>query len=638
MLPWTVGHLFKEGDVPSGSSIVADVPAFQANVTNRWPDGSVKFAILSGRCDLTANVARTVELSTGTANAGAVLTEANLIAAAPNVTVEVGSFGTVSLASLLGTPFRQYASGPVMSEWHYRTAVGTDPHLVVWFHVRLYAGGAIEIMPIVENGYLMVTGPTNKLARVITRVGGVAVYDSVTDLDIKHHTRFPAATGLGTIWVGTDPQVVPAHDSAYMKATKLVPNYGLTSMPDSTLNTFYQSYTPFAIANLPGNALGGTGDSASIGHLTRWESAYVCGADARAYRGVIVNALASSAYSYHMRDENTNRPLRFSDRPTLRNSELPAATGGFAYYSGQYGGAWDISHGWAPGWFAYMLTGWFYHLEELQFAVTWTYLITDPAVRGNAAAKWVMSNQIRGCAWAIRNVAMAACLTPDADPIRAEWINSLANTASWLPTYHVNGLGVFTYPNSSLFTVTGRGTVFGVWQSDYHTFSLAWARDMKLLTGSAATDLSNITDWALRGLVKRFGGGAADEWVYRFQRYESLMTATESTTFPQSAMFADWGVAFAANFGQPTSPDLLATSTAHMVNPSSPDSLANWVTERNAFDANYTSYGLCALARAVDAGVAGAAAAWARVKAASNWTTCVAGAAGDARWFVLPRT
>jgi hypothetical protein len=47
---WTFGHAFARGDIPSGFYVNAlgDHTAFQAEPRNYWPDGSVKFAVLSG--------------------------------------------------------------------------------------------------------------------------------------------------------------------------------------------------------------------------------------------------------------------------------------------------------------------------------------------------------------------------------------------------------------------------------------------------------------------------------------------------------------------------------------------------------------------------------------------------------------
>lgn len=54
-IPFTFGHTFREGDIPVGYEVGADIPEFQASVRNRWRDGSVKYAVLSGHFDGTVD-------------------------------------------------------------------------------------------------------------------------------------------------------------------------------------------------------------------------------------------------------------------------------------------------------------------------------------------------------------------------------------------------------------------------------------------------------------------------------------------------------------------------------------------------------------------------------------------------------
>src|SRR5436305_2330739 len=93
-LPFTVGQALPQGQVPAGSALVADIPNFQFVAKNRWPDGSAKFAILSGRADLTANTWKTIGLSVGSPPAAAAISTADLAATGVTASVQFGSFGT----------------------------------------------------------------------------------------------------------------------------------------------------------------------------------------------------------------------------------------------------------------------------------------------------------------------------------------------------------------------------------------------------------------------------------------------------------------------------------------------------------------------------------------------------------------
>jgi hypothetical protein len=61
---WTIGHPFRQGDVPRGTLLVADGDEFQSDVRNRWPDGSVKFVVLSGLSAFKRGEPKQIELAT----------------------------------------------------------------------------------------------------------------------------------------------------------------------------------------------------------------------------------------------------------------------------------------------------------------------------------------------------------------------------------------------------------------------------------------------------------------------------------------------------------------------------------------------------------------------------------------------
>jgi hypothetical protein len=141
VLPFTVGLVFKKGDIPNYP--VLDISDYQVIVKRRWNDGSVKHAIASGQTSLKQNKAKPIRFSNSTvAPTGSNLTAANIAAANPHAMVQLVGYGNVDLSLLAASaPFRTWISGPEMVECHYRSSVGTDPGLNVWFYVRLYKAG-----------------------------------------------------------------------------------------------------------------------------------------------------------------------------------------------------------------------------------------------------------------------------------------------------------------------------------------------------------------------------------------------------------------------------------------------------------------------------------------------------------------
>lgn len=636
LLPWTTGHFFRQGDVPNGETLYADVDDFQTVIRNRWPDGSVKFAVLSGRCNLSANVARTVQLTRVAASAQTPISLSTLAAANPQISVQVGGFGTVNLSSVIGTPHRQLLAGPVCSEWQYRLPV--DSQLTVWLYVRLYKGGRIEFMASVENGWFDFTGAINKSAQIVVSGGGQTLYDSGSAIDIKHHTRVVCTTGhSGKLWIGGDPGVIPAHNTSYLQRTGAVPAYLAQGVNATTLNGLAQAYVPYAQHNLPGNSLGGGGAHPSIGWLPRWDACYVVTADARAYRAVLVNSFASAAYSYHFRHGTTGNVVAYADAPTTgigQSAGSNSAYGGRAYYSGQYGTDWDISHGWIPGYVAYLLTGDWWHLEELQFVVKWVHYTSSVSYRGNATGLMVRNLQTRGTAWALRNCAMAAAITPDSDSERAAYCNAVGASLTWMRSYHTNGLGLFIEPDQA-----GWGDPGGqrTWMSDYVVGCVAWALDQKLLAGQQLADAQAVMNWCGAGLVQRMSDGTnPNGWHWARQAYSPTVS---SAAFPQNQqqanLDANWGVSFQRWFGRANGTDL-----------DNGVIYGGWTDERNlaaylaasSWGAGYFEYAMNALAQCVNQGVPGAAAAFARITSASNYASCRNSLANDPTWGVGPRS
>lgn len=71
-LPFAAGFAFRQGDIPSGSGVVVSGATAQATVLNRWPDSSVKLALIAGAYTSTgAPVSLT--MSAGTAGSGTAL-------------------------------------------------------------------------------------------------------------------------------------------------------------------------------------------------------------------------------------------------------------------------------------------------------------------------------------------------------------------------------------------------------------------------------------------------------------------------------------------------------------------------------------------------------------------------------------
>src|SRR5262245_11500207 len=105
--PFTVGLGFRKGDIPNNPT--TNEASSQVIVKKHWSDGSVKHAIASGTAVIAVGVPTTISVSNSSSTpAGTNLVAADIQSANPSASVQLGSLGTVSLSSLLASPFRTW--------------------------------------------------------------------------------------------------------------------------------------------------------------------------------------------------------------------------------------------------------------------------------------------------------------------------------------------------------------------------------------------------------------------------------------------------------------------------------------------------------------------------------------------------
>lgn len=639
-LPFALGYAFRKGDVPAGAQVTGDLPALQVVGKNWWPDGSLKFASVSGRADLAAGVARKIKLGVGAPGAGVALTTADLRATGISANVGAGSFGAAAWSGAdWDAPFQNWISGPQMSSWVYRKAVGSDPHLVAWLEVRLYAGGVVEVLPWIENGYLNVPGPTNKNAEFTFSLGGSERFRSTFDL--PNHCRSVLLSGTRfSHWLGADPQIVPAHDKAYLQATRLVPTYAAV-VPDSARvwSLLAQAYTPLQQGNYA-NAMGQPGYQPAIGLLPEWDVLYLVSKDLRAYGGVLFNGYGAGRFGTHYRDEKTQRPFRFSSYPNLvvdggastgigntgastKNTFTPVA-------QGTPPALWDSAHQPSIGFTAYLLTGRFYFMEEVQFAANVNYLKNTDVTRKFSSGVFLSNagaNITRGAAWSVRTLAQAACVTPDDDTLlRNEFTASMAaNVEFYYATYVAQPNNPFGFV-APYANYTGGAGYFSeaTWMQDFFTAAFGYAIDLEPAMPQLSTArLAAFFAWKAQSIIGRLGGTAPTEYLYcQAAVYTIAVAPSETSNFVDGTgpWYRNWGEIYAA--------------TAKTANPGAAGPLSGGnYPEASSYWGNLQP----AIAYAVQHNVPGAQAAYARMRSAPNWADLPSSWNNDPVWSVVPR-
>ena len=639
-LPFSLGHAFKKGDVPAGKVARAALPGIQVVPKNHWPDGSLKFAVVSGRATLAPGVPLTVPLVVGTpAAAAASLSTDTLRGTGITASVGAASFGSASWTGTdWNSPLMAWISGPEMSSWIYRKQIGSDAHLVAWLEVRLFAGGAVEVLPWVENGYLNVPGPTSKSALYTFALGGTTRFSANFDLANHCRTVLVAGTSLSH-WLGNDPRVGFAHDRAYMMAARVVPNYsGVVSSTATVLGHLPKTFAPLQQGGFPG-AMGNAGYQPAIGLLPEWDVLYLTSTDARVLPAVQMNVYSAGRYGIHFRDETTQRPIAFSRYPNLvlngngsvgvngtgastRNQYTPQSSGTGAP-------VWDLPHHPSIGYMAYLLTARFYFLEEIQFAATVNYLKQTDSYRsfsGGTFASAAGANTTRGAAWAIRTLAQAASATPDDHPLKMELCASLAANGDLYHSQYVatpnNPFG-WVKPYSNYTTGAGYYSEAS-WMQDFFTAAVGYAIDLDLpMPAASKTKLAEFFVWKAQSVIGRLGGTGDGEYLYADAAlYYMPIAPTESPNFDtgKGPWFASWGDVYAKAHGK-RNPGVAAPL-------------------RGGNYPNATSYWgnmMPAIAYAVEHKVPGALAAYQRMINAPNWKDLANGFHNAPVWSVKPR-
>ena len=625
--------------MPAGQDVVASLSTLQVTPKNRWPDGSLKFAVVAGRATLAANTPLMVTLSPGSAPTATALTIQDLKATNITASIDCGAFGSVAWSEGdWDGAFQAWVSGPEMSSWIYRKPVGTDRHLVGWLEVRLFAGGAVEVLPWIENGYLNVAGPTNKSATYAFTLGGKQRFSAA--IDLPNHCRTPLVSGAAlSHWLGTDPAITPKHDVTYMQATRLVPSYRAQVAPNApVLVNLPIAYMPLQQGSYP-TGMGTAGYHPSIGLLPEWDVLYLTSSSSAPYAAVQINAYSAGRFGIHFRDETTQRPLRFSSYPNLvvgdgagisssgastTNSYTPAATGTAP-------ATWASSHHPSVGFLAYLVTGRWYFMEEMQFAATVNFLKNSDSTRGFASGVFVSNagaNTTRGAAWSIRTLAQAACLSPDSDALRSGLVASLEANASYYHAQYVaqpnNPFG-FVAPYSD-YTGVGDGIYYeATWMQDFFVAAIGYAKALEVgVSATGETKLTEFFAWKARSVIGRFGGIGEGEYLYRDAAVYTIAVApTDSPDFAggKGPWHPDWGAIYRDTF-KTIDPGLKVEGGL-----------------RGAYYPEATSYWgnlQPALAYAVEHGVAGAADAYDRMVNATNWADLRSRFDEDPVWSVQP--
>jgi len=498
----TFGQAFKRGDVADGVAVriaTQTLPA-QVDVKRRYEDGSVRFAVISAVLrELPADGKVALELTDGKPaqpRRDAILpadllnTDFDAVVALKFPDGAVRSLSARKLLQQAGNRAKTWLQGPVATEGLLAgppvDQKGTpDEDINVQFQVRAYAGcRRVRVSVVVEN--------------CLDNWAGNIRYDATVTLAGKELFNNPAvdhrklSRWRKVFWIGAsdESRVHVAHDLAYLSATGSLPNYDRTiqiAEPTGARQTELRMEGPrweimgrgSLTAYMPT-----TGGRPEIAPYPRWTVQYLLSMDPAAKALVLANGDLAGSWPIHVRAAKTGRIMTIDERPKFwldqRGDDKPAwKPDRQAPGPDQVRLSPDLAHQGSFAYVPYLVTGDYYYLEEAYFWANYCLLATWSHPRGDAEG--ILSGQIRGNAWSLRNIADAAWIATDGDPEAAYFDEKIRNNIAdrirrmyGPPEYNKRGFwGIRTTDNARIHNPPNpKWMIVAPWEHDYLMWSL----------------------------------------------------------------------------------------------------------------------------------------------------------------------
>lgn len=638
-LPYHATVYLAEGVVPTGSVLGSpDDATLRASVLSRWPDNSARVVVVAGeRAFVGTNGSSTVRIVPA-APSGTALTTARINALVSAIAVDFGG-GLQTLTLSGATPDWTWWANERVICARYRLACGAGGlDAVIDIHAWAAPRNVARVCITVENSRVDKTAPTQPAAVAYagaTLAVNGTVFATVDD-PVPGSARGTPTYVAGThdafrafyveAWVrdgavsakggAADPQIEVTHDTAYMQALPCFNRIARTSSVDLQATYGADSYEPWSTERQRGAYMGGPGDSdGTIGPVQMWDTQYLQSGSRFARRAVIANNLAALSYNLSYRDTVTKRVSSLADVGARGRN-------GGGWPSNLAEPSWEVAHHPSVGFMGFFVDPNPVFIEICQKSAHWNATYQPD---GTGFGYWY---QTRGKAWSWRTLWQALWVTPDADaagnadPWKPSAVASVPVNVALINTYRAvaNPLGlVWDYSAGSALDHRGWvGFQQSIWQHYFLAEALHFARECKVVSGSALTDLNDVADWALATSVRYVNESPNGEW--RLHRYQTTIGTTDyggSVSGPTPGSLATWGAMFAWWHTSGTPP---AESGPWLVNGGG--SAQDWQAVENTtadtvawarenYVVNFWGTFVCAVERDLP----GASAAWSRVVA-----------------------
>ena len=343
--PISISRIFAQGELPNypQPSVGGQPPAaWQSDVKNRWPDGSVKHAIISFSQTVNANASVVVDFVNNTNpcssgnqaacdNAGLSTTQAMLtppwMSGSPawNAQIEVtnGSTLTVNARTMLGNlslnpnQIRYWLRGPVVTQVMVEDRsttlsqdIGWDSNksLHPWFVLTFYNGWqGVKAEYIMENCW---TTKLEDISYSVVLKAGSSLGQVYSKGTFPHLAR---SRWHKTFWSGATPGTLKIdYNLPYMVYSKVLPNYDLTkSGGKSAVAGIVNAFTSTDQGDIMGHGqyaqgFGNTGGRPELGLIETWALQYLYTFDPSVKNVLLGNGDVSGHVPIHFRESQTS--------------------------------------------------------------------------------------------------------------------------------------------------------------------------------------------------------------------------------------------------------------------------------------------------------------------------------------------
>jgi len=497
---FSIGHL-KPGEPLAGRTGGGSLLPLQLDVKATHSDGSVRHAIVSTQLpSLSAARIETIALVKTVAPVPRIAAPnpAQLLASGfsseVNLVVEGKRYQASTEPGLKASQPNAWLKGSLVNEWLIVAPLVTPegvehPHLQARFALRA-AGDPVRVRVdlTLENNWAYEPGPKDFTYDVEVLVNKKSVFAKEAMVHYNH------ARWRKIFWAGTQAQPDVMHNSAYLIGSRAIPNYDQRIIiAEPALAALKAGWTEARKQPMgPGLAtpyMPTTGGRPDIGLLPGWAAAYALSMDLRAKEVTLGTADLAGSWSIHYRDKVSGRPISILDYPYMtllgRSTDtfnpVKKKAEAFPGCAGECKNpnTADTSHQPAFSYLPYLVTGDFYHLEELQFWTMYNIFQTNPGYRETTKGL-LKGDQVRGQAWSLRTLAQAAYITPDNDPLKVHFRQFMANNLGWYnATYSdnakANALGIIV---NGFAVEYDNNTGIAPWQDDFFTQAIGHAAEL----------------------------------------------------------------------------------------------------------------------------------------------------------------